>query len=171
MSKIYKLILVGNSNSKLIIVDKFSYCEHELQRQLDVIPIFFSYDIFNTEIHCFLARTIIMPISSNALLINVINQTGSEEIPVMNHGSMVQLVSKVVKYFLPASITCCLLIVENYSLKPVKSATTATKRHTSWWHHNRVIFLSFGISIQNICMHRTHFGWVGRIKKAANQLY
>jgi hypothetical protein len=67
--------------------------------------------------------TIIMPIASNSLLINVINQTGSEKLPVMNHGSTVQFVSKIVKCFLPASMACLLIVV--------KSARTATKRHTS----------------------------------------
>jgi hypothetical protein len=73
--------------------------------------------------------TIIMPIASNSLLINVINQTGSEKLPVMNHGSTVQFVSKIVKCFLPASMACLLIVVN--SLKLVKSARTATKRHTS----------------------------------------
>jgi hypothetical protein len=55
-------------------------------------------------------------------LFNDINQRGSEEIPVVNHGLTVQLFSEVVKRFFPANMAWCLLRVKN-SVDPVYFST------------------------------------------------
>jgi hypothetical protein len=59
---------------------------------------------------------------SNKTLFTDINERGSEEIPVVNHGLTVQLFSEVVKRFFPANMAWCLLRVKN-SMDPVKFST------------------------------------------------